>query len=1131
MLNNREKNIKSFRKALLVPFFLCIITAIPSVKGTYEWFELKTLDLLFTYYPEICLITGNKVQLADPPAIVITKDQSFQTKFGRSPNRKDFAKLLNRLKSQGVKVAALDFIFDEATKEEEDREFAEEIKAFPYPILAHNFVSRGIENFNLVDIREDDGDRPPWPNSLYKPISDNAATKGLINIPSGLDAVIRHVPLAFHPKGYDFFLPTLGFATYIATLLGEEDKKIAQIDISKNANLAEAMDQIYKAAPYDFNSTGHDGLDKSIFSLEALYIFRNLLTDRPNLIQANRQNSFEIVSTYSKPKNKTWLNLPKEPLPLIGNYHTPSIRIPYKKQAPPLKDDAIKSLSMSYLMETETEEANSVFILNKNFLFKPEENSKNIQIQIPQAKSGNKSMTGEIRKVTGEGVASATIWGIMPQTGYWQKTKTDSKGKYELKGLPEGNFVISAYISRDNGWDKATLNIENNEECQKLPLLMLGNCNNKIKIPSELVASALGSELWLHGEVIPMLHSNSEGYCGTKSIPEGYSLIGLSDDEESFSIDSEGKLLVNEEICNETCVAVMPEEESWQLKFYRKYTLDSAKDIVLEDIPSSLDSVIMLTNQSTTNLVKSKEEQIIKPGSTLELTKLPKAFKEIKPEIKLNINFPKEASQKSKVILLGESGKEYELLNSSYSKLPYENYLIMTEFGNARGLYKPSKIDKKVVFIGTSLATDQDFIVTPINFLDQSFTRMSGVKAHANLFAALMNQEFFYTPPFHMDRSPEGWPFYQWLLLFPIFWLLNIKFKNAESTKSTLIVLTIIFSLAVTAIFLFPNRILIPVFYPSFMIFTFSVTRGFVEWINSRRQAKQTQNAFSRFISADVVAEIVNNPDAIKPGGEKKELTIIFTDIAGFTSISEKLAAEELTELMNNYLDEMTNILFKHGGTLDKYIGDAIMGFWNHPTPQENHAARAVSCAIEMQKKLHELREKWMAQGLPKVEMRAGINSGTCMVGFIGSKTQMNFTCLGDSVNLASRLEGANKAYNTFIMVAESVKKQLNPYLFSTRFLDFLAVKGKDKPVLVYEVRGWVKEETDVWKNKASVLYQHGIDSYLAREWDKSRSLFEEVLKLIPEDGPSKVYIERCLEFKVNPPPEKWDGRYILKTK
>jgi len=233
---------------------------------------------------------------------------------------------------------------------------------------------------------------------------------------------------------------------------------------------------------------------------------------------------------------------------------------------------------------------------------------------------------------------------------------------------------------------------------------------------------------------------------------------------------------------------------------------------------------------------------------------------------------------------------------------------------------------------------------------------------------------------------------------------------------------------------------------------------------------------------------------------------------------------------MNEYLDEMTRILFKFGGTLDKYIGDAIMGFWNHPQPQPDHAQRATECAIAMQVKLAELRDKWLQQGLPRVEVRAGINAAVCMVGFIGSEIQMNFTCLGDGVNLASRLEGANKAYGTYIMISDAVYRQIDHALFSTRFLDYLAVKGKKKPIEVHEVRGYRCDESEAWL-EADPVYKSALEKYLARSWDEAIELFENVLKLCPGDGPAGIYIERCRQFKLTPPPDDWDGSYSLKTK
>ncbi|MBQ2593375.1 MAG: hypothetical protein II567_08875, partial [Candidatus Riflebacteria bacterium] len=705
---------------------------------------------------------------------------------------------------------------------------------------------------------------------------------------------------------------------------------------------------------------------------------------------------------------------------------------------------------------------------------------------------------------------------------------------YKLENLPDGDFVLIVFHESQNGCDKAMLSVKADQKDKKLPLLMFAENTNTLEIPTEIIPNIVETELWIHGEIIPMINSDKDGNTFAKKIPEGFSIISLNDNEdveENFTLDENGKLYLNEQVSSKAVAAVLPDEDNWKLNFYRKVSLSKEKDVIINDLPPSLDSVINLTSKSSIRTVQNNQDLVIKPGAPNLLSSLPRPFYDYKSKINLRTEFSNSINKDEKVILLSESGKEFEIKHGTSLDIPTDRYIALTQSGNLKGLHKEETIKKKTVFLGTALSTDQDFIISPINFLDINFNRMAGVHVHANLFSALTLGRFFYAPPFHMDRAPDAWPYYQFLLILPLLIILNIKLKNARTTKSTSVILLIVFLICLTSVLLFPRRILIPVFYPSLLIISFGITRGFVEWINSRRLAAETQNAFSRFISADIVSQIVNNPDTIKPGGEKKELTVMFTDIAGFTSISEKLDADALTELMNSYLDEMTKILFKNGGTLDKYIGDAIMGFWNHPATMEDHATRAVTCAIEMQKKLKEMRERWIAQGLPKVEMRAGINTGTCMVGFIGSKIQMNFTCLGDNVNLASRLEGANKAYGTFIMISEPVKKQLNPYLFSTRFLDFLAVKGKNEPVLVYEVRGWQNEETQVWKDKAGNLYQQGIDKYLAREWDKAIESFEEVLKLVPDDAPSKVYIERCKHFKQEPPEENWDGRFVLKTK
>jgi len=301
-------------------------------------------------------------------------------------------------------------------------------------------------------------------------------------------------------------------------------------------------------------------------------------------------------------------------------------------------------------------------------------------------------------------------------------------------------------------------------------------------------------------------------------------------------------------------------------------------------------------------------------------------------------------------------------------------------------------------------------------------------------------------------------------------------------------------------------------------------------YVRQRARAQTTKDMFSRFVAADVVQYMLDNPEFVKPGGEKVELTIFFSDVAGFTSISEALTPEELVVLLNEYLGAMTDLLFEYGGTLDKFIGDAVMAFWNFPRKQEDHAVRGCLCALAMQRKITELQIGWAERGLPRVSARAGLNTANVVVGYMGSsKAQMNFTCMGDGVNLASRLEGANKEYGTDMMVSDATYQRVK-HAVTGRFLDFLAVKGKKEPVKVFELVSEVGNEPPGW-NELSEMYDRAIKLHLDRQWDEAIATFEQLLTRWPDDGPSKTYIARCNEYKLNPPPEGWDGRYILTHK
>ncbi|HTL38503.1 MAG TPA: adenylate/guanylate cyclase domain-containing protein, partial [Kofleriaceae bacterium] len=286
------------------------------------------------------------------------------------------------------------------------------------------------------------------------------------------------------------------------------------------------------------------------------------------------------------------------------------------------------------------------------------------------------------------------------------------------------------------------------------------------------------------------------------------------------------------------------------------------------------------------------------------------------------------------------------------------------------------------------------------------------------------------------------------------------------------------------------------------------------------------QEALGRYTSTELVRQLMEHPEHLSlEWGESREMSVYFSDIAGFTTISEGLKPEDLVALLNDYLTAMTDLVLQHGGVVDKYIGDAIMAFWGAPLPAPDHAMRAVACAIAMRDKCDQLRESWKERFGHEVFARAGVNSGTAVVGNMGSKHKYNYTVMGDMVNLASRLEGANKPYGTFFMVSETTVAKLDGK-YEVRELDRIAVKGKDKPVTVYEVLDEKGKADAAWVARAR-KFEEGLALYRARDFAGARAIFEanEV------DPPSEVYVERCKLFEAEPPGADWDGVWRMKEK
>jgi adenylate cyclase len=221
--------------------------------------------------------------------------------------------------------------------------------------------------------------------------------------------------------------------------------------------------------------------------------------------------------------------------------------------------------------------------------------------------------------------------------------------------------------------------------------------------------------------------------------------------------------------------------------------------------------------------------------------------------------------------------------------------------------------------------------------------------------------------------------------------------------------------------------------------------------MTEQREKKYIRQTFSKFVSKSVVDELLKDPDKLKLGGEKKILTVLFSDIRGFTTISERLTPEALVEHLNEYLQAMTDIVFKYLGTLDKYVGDEIMAFWGAPIPQDDHAVLAARAAVEMMHVLDGLNKKWATEGKPELHIGIGLNTGDMVVGNMGSSSRMDYTLMGDNVNLGARLEGTNKIYNTGIIISEATYEYVKEHIIA-RELDLIRVKGKELPVKIYEL-------------------------------------------------------------------------------
>jgi adenylate cyclase len=311
-------------------------------------------------------------------------------------------------------------------------------------------------------------------------------------------------------------------------------------------------------------------------------------------------------------------------------------------------------------------------------------------------------------------------------------------------------------------------------------------------------------------------------------------------------------------------------------------------------------------------------------------------------------------------------------------------------------------------------------------------------------------------------------------------------------------------------------------------------------YIQEEKNKQFLKSSFGTYISPELIDEMYESGQEPELGGEEGYHTAFFTDIQSFSAFSEKLSASDLVSLLNNYLTEMTDILMENNGTLDKYIGDAIVAFYGAPLDLKDHELMACRTAIKMQERLAVLREQWQAEGdrwpeiVHHMQNRIGINTGQMVTGNMGSDSRMNYTMMGDTVNLAARLESSAKQYGVYIQIADSTYESVKDQVV-VRALDFVKVMGKEEPVKVFELISETDQEPEPYK-KILPAFHEALGHYFNQDWDMAIEAFkaaDALEEMFPgrKTNPSRIYIPRCEHFKVNPPGDDWDGVWTLTSK
>ncbi len=472
--------------------------------------------------------------------------------------------------------------------------------------------------------------------------------------------------------------------------------------------------------------------------------------------------------------------------------------------------------------------------------------------------------------------------------------------------------------------------------------------------------------------------------------------------------------------------------------------------------------------------------------------------------------------QFGKTLLLHPDGRGQMMINFQGPASTFTHYSIVDVLQKK---FTPGAFQGKIVLIGATATGIGDLRGTPYGGTDYP-----GVEIHANVIDNILNQRFL------------KYGFRQTLadVLLIVFFGIPLGIWMAlVSPRWMWFGVSLLIPMIAANFWAFLHgwwlNLLVPMFTLSTNVLLVSLYRSLFE----EKEKRRVRSAFGQYLSPEVIRRLLVNPQLVEP--RKTDITVMFSDIRGFTTISEKLDAQDLALFLNQYLSDMTSLVFEHQGTLDKYIGDAVMAFWGAPFEEPGHAGKACDTALKMMDRVREMQKQWEAEGKPHLDIGIGLNTGVASVGNMGSALRYGYTALGDAVNLSSRLEGLNKDYGTHILVNETTYSAVRDAGFVFRELDLIRVKGKLQPVTIYELIGRAGEST-VYGTPDEVrvrleLFRQAHDLYRKRQWENAQKTFQTILDKWPDDGPSRAYWKRCQEYLFDEPPSGWDGVFTMTHK